>query len=1183
MNELASRLPAIARRAAKRLPAPIQSRLRQLVRRVWSSSGASVAPPVLSVVVVARNAESDLSECLRSLQSQILTKLEVIVVDNGSTDGTTTVAYQMAAQDRRFRVVLHPRLALTAARNAGAQLARGQFLAFLEATDTVPRTAYASLINSLRHTGSDFAAGAVRIVVRGRRQRPGWTTVTHDRDRPALTLKDFPRAIQDCGISNRVFRTDFWNDVGGFSDLTDAEPLAIVNATLRAQQFDLLQTVSCVRRTPLDFAKLLPDPLTVSELDSRLSWMWRAWRLLRDATDPAVASCWLGGVIDGDFGDFAAAAHRADAPYRASLQLAAEDCLALADETMWRQIRVDRKLRLWLVANGNWTDLERLLQHVALYGSIPETEVRDGRLYAVGDDLPGLALAPVECRELSESQTNLSACVERVAWHGDRLEVHGWAFIRGLNLTFQSPQLTALLIEPVTGLTYPCDVAQLNKVAANDWSMFGYQDVAPGGFLISLDTRGIDDHPSRWQLRLTVRAHGLERTNSIQAIAPGGSGHLMWARNLRTVDDPTRVVPKLDPQFGFTLHVRPEHVQALALATDGAGKAGGSIRRVDQELGSLVSVAATSVFGRIAADLSKADSAGLQRFELHLPVGSANGVTWEFRAVDSNDHEHRVSWPIEAQHDRQIGGGAGNACWQRSITGYCNLMTDWVVADAENVTVAEDELNIDLRLIGLETADCADARLLGRLAQLPVRRVEAVGDGVRLVFPMLASRWGGTALPVPTDDYRIELASGAPVLCSARFAVRLPNEGVTANHHYRLARDRRSRLVISLAAPLANEERSRMAKARLTAWYQQWSFTPTDSILFQSYRGEFATDSQLAIHTELRNRRPDLELLWGVADWSVAVPEGGRALLIESREWYAALASSRYLCRNIELDRYFRKRPYQRYLQTFHGYPFKSMGQSLWRLQGRPESVIAAEIARRSQAWDAIVVPEAFCVDLYRREYRFTGDVLVTGYPRNDGLVMADTASARSRVLAQLGIDEDRIVVLYAPTYRDTVATGAWSAKFFEALDLKALAGQLGDRYAVLLRAHSYNLREGLSHVTGKVWDVSAYPEINDLLLAADVAVLDYSSIRFDWLITGKPVVFFVPDLEDYLRARKGLFDFLPTAPGPLLATTAEVAEALLDLGSVVSEYAAARELFNKEFNRLHDGHATERVIDAFF
>jgi CDP-glycerol glycerophosphotransferase len=71
--------------------------------------------------------------------------------------------------------------------------------------------------------------------------------------------------------------------------------------------------------------------------------------------------------------------------------------------------------------------------------------------------------------------------------------------------------------------------------------------------------------------------------------------------------------------------------------------------------------------------------------------------------------------------------------------------------------------------------------------------------------------------------------------------------------------------------------------------------------------------------------------------------------------------------------------------------------------------------------------------------------------------------------------------------------------------------------------------------------------------------------------------------MEEYLSSRKVLFDYPPTAPGPLLASTTEVAEALLDLDSVISEYAAARELFNKEFNRLHDGHAAERVLNAFF
>ena len=1183
MNDQRRPLTDLARRFARRLPAPIKSRLRPLVRRFgkWASPDPA---PVLTVVVVASNAESYLNECLASLRSQTLTRIEVIVVDNGSADGTAAVAHHAAAHDPRFRVLACPQLGLTASRNAGALLARGRFLAFVDATDTVPRAAYASLISSLRDTGSDFAAGSVRTVFRGRRRRPAWTTLTHDLDRPGQTLSDFPLVMHDTCATNRVFRRDFWNtEVGGFPDSADGESFAIVSATLQAQRFDLLHTVSCVQHARLDAGKLLPDPLTASELDSRLNWLWATWRVVRDAANQRIAGVWLGGLIDGDLGDFAADAHRAEVSYRATLQKAAQACLALADDTVWPHVRIDRKLRLWLVANGRWTELEQLHQHVGLYGSIPETELRDGHVYAVSEKLPGAAGAPTNCLELSQSQTALSGCIERVVWHDDRLEVHGWAFIRGVDLASVVPQLAASLTEPVTGSSHPCEVTQLQRVAANEWSMFRYQDVAPGGFVISIDTPGIERRPGHWQLRLTVRVPGLERTGPIQAVAPGGSGHLMSGRNLRGFNDTTRVVPKLDPRLGFALHVRPQLVQARLLTTDGAGKAAGRLRLVESGLGGLVSVAATSPSGRIAADLTKAGADGSQQFELNLPVGGGAAVGWEFRAVDLLGGEHRVSWPIEGEHELEVGGGVGDACWQRSITGYCKLMTDSEVAEAEKVTVRQDELSIELRLIGLNASDCASARLSGRIADVLVGRVEPAGDGVRLIFPVLAGRWGGPELPLPTDDYRVLLASGARVLCSDKLAARVPDAGLTVNHHYRLARNSRTELVISLAAPLADDERSRVAQQRLARWYQRSSFTPSESVLLQSYRGEFATDSQLAIHTELRSGRPDLELVWGVMDKSVAVPEGGRALLIESREWYDALGSSRYLCRNIEFERYFRKRSYQRYLQTFHGYPIKSMGASLWRVQGRPESVIANECARRSDAWDAIVVPESFCVDLYRREYGFTGDALVTGYPRNDALVAADTAAVRRRVLAQLGIAEDQIVVLYAPTWRDTVATSPWSAKLFDGLDLESLAAQLGNRYAVLLRGHSYNLREGHSPITGRVRDVSAYPEINDLLLAADVAVLDYSSIRFDWLITDKPVVFFVPDQEDYLSSRRVLFDFQPTAPGPLLTTTDEVAEALLDLGTVVSEYAAARELFNKEFNRLHDGHATERVINAFF
>jgi CDP-glycerol glycerophosphotransferase len=77
--------------------------------------------------------------------------------------------------------------------------------------------------------------------------------------------------------------------------------------------------------------------------------------------------------------------------------------------------------------------------------------------------------------------------------------------------------------------------------------------------------------------------------------------------------------------------------------------------------------------------------------------------------------------------------------------------------------------------------------------------------------------------------------------------------------------------------------------------------------------------------------------------------------------------------------------------------------------------------------------------------------------------------------------------------------------------------------------------------------------------------------------------LFFVPDLADYLSARTALFEYGPTAPGPLLQTTEEVVDALQRVDQVGAEYAADRAAFNGRFHGLHDGHATSRVVDQFF
>jgi CDP-glycerol glycerophosphotransferase len=77
-------------------------------------------------------------------------------------------------------------------------------------------------------------------------------------------------------------------------------------------------------------------------------------------------------------------------------------------------------------------------------------------------------------------------------------------------------------------------------------------------------------------------------------------------------------------------------------------------------------------------------------------------------------------------------------------------------------------------------------------------------------------------------------------------------------------------------------------------------------------------------------------------------------------------------------------------------------------------------------------------------------------------------------------------------------------------------------------------------------------------------------------------MVFFVPDVDTYFKLRQPLFPFEESAPGPWTRTTAEVAEQLADLDAVRSRHAAELEAFNARFNRLNDGHATERVLATF-
>ncbi len=346
-------------------------------------------------------------------------------------------------------------------------------------------------------------------------------------------------------------------------------------------------------------------------------------------------------------------------------------------------------------------------------------------------------------------------------------------------------------------------------------------------------------------------------------------------------------------------------------------------------------------------------------------------------------------------------------------------------------------------------------------------------------------------------------------------------------------------------------------------------------IVFASWSGRYS-DSPRAIAEELQRRGIPVVQHW-LIDPEVAgpVPDEVSVTAPEGPDTEALLESAHLIVSNDVLAHAFAKSPHTHYLQTWHGTPLKRIAHDVERPRFKEARNYETWLPRDVARWDTLLSPNRFSTEVLRRAFRFEGEVIETGYPRNDVLSSPERDAIRARVRDELGIGEGVRAVLYAPTWRD-------ADPFTLHLDLAALHRELGDECLVLLRVHWQVAATARVDAMPNVIEVSGHQDINELYLAADVLLTDYSSAMFDFAITGKPVLFFVYDLARYRDDIRGFyFDFENEAPGPLLATNEEVIAALRDLDAVVDRHADGFAAFRERFCHLEDGHASQRVVDA--
>ncbi|KQP27641.1 glycosyltransferase [Aeromicrobium sp. Leaf272] len=171
--------------------------------------------PTLSVVMPVYQGEEHLAAALESVLGQRYRHLEVVVVDDGSTDGSRAIADEVAARDPRVVVLSQPNAGQSAARNRGVEVATGTYLTFVDADDVVTREGLDAAVRGLERSGSDLAVLPYQRLEGGTVVRPApWIRALHARPVEGTTVSERPDVLVHAIACAKVFRRTFWDAAG---------------------------------------------------------------------------------------------------------------------------------------------------------------------------------------------------------------------------------------------------------------------------------------------------------------------------------------------------------------------------------------------------------------------------------------------------------------------------------------------------------------------------------------------------------------------------------------------------------------------------------------------------------------------------------------------------------------------------------------------------------------------------------------------------------------------------------------------------------------------------------------------------------------------------------------------------------------------------------------------------------
>jgi len=1196
----------------------------------------------ISVVVPFYNNADVLNDCLASIAAQTFTGLEVIMVDDGSTDGGAEIARKWAAADPRFGLIQAPNGGPGRARNLGVERATGEYLAFVDGDDMLPPHAYETLLHTLESSGSDFVSGAVQRIGTGgvrpsalhERAIKGRKTGTH--------VTRSPELLYDISVWNKLFRKSFWDAHAlRYPEGMVWEDLQLMTrAHVLARAVDVIgdNTYYWRERAAGEFS-ITQNRADIGNLRDRITALLAIDAFLREHAPAATARAHRRKALVNDLWLYVRDLGRVSDEYLAEFFGLANSYLATVPRRVWRSLPATHKLAYYLTRRR----LDRpLLGYLGWLADQQVTTIGVVRRFArLRADLPyrtDRALRiPSWVYRPHWRDLDPFVQVESVGWQRGNLVIAGLAYVPSIDIAKRRHTSKIVILRPRARFRPPIVSLATSSRHPRATVLSGQEcyDYTWAGFRCEISSRWFRVAgrwlTGDWDCFILVRGHGVWRPARLHSPALGDAGRpgflepapglqvrptwvgrhlhigvlrrparlaaaacdgqhlrLRIGLDLAGPDVPAAAELVLARHGGRTTQSFPATVTGHA-GQSGRGEAaapgqapGAAEVRGEVPLDVLLDVLAEPATpGRAGAGGGPAGAAGLER---------APAAEWDLYVQPGGRGRIRVGYPDDVPEARYRRDGREIAV-ERSRHGTV------VLAERDPRPVIESHAWDGAgRLLLRGSYAGPDGTALHLVLRCPDASIEHV-----LACDRAGPRFSVLVAPgaMPTFGAPLPLADGPWDLLARGASGRLVR---MACDHARLAGISHRKVAVGPklyafttagydAPVITAEPQLRLSEQgnfnrrvlRRALYPVQARLPLRDAVLFVSWKGKMCADNPRGIAEELRRRGDDREHIWVVTDYCADVPAGSRVVLSGTEEYFEALARCRYVISNDDMQAEFRKRDGQVYLQTWHGTPLKKIGFDIGRPQFASGTAYFEHLAGDVAKWDMLLSQNPFSTPILRRAFRFGGEICEYGYPRNDALCRDGERAAEIR--GRLGIPAGKRVVLYAPTWRDNQFYASGRYRFDLRLDLDRAARALGPGHVLLIRGHHHlanDVHAGSQPDFAR--NVTAYPDITDLFLITDVLITDYSSVMFDFAVTGRPMLFFTYDLAAYRDKLRGFyFDFAAEAPGPLLATSDEVLAALAGLDDVAARYADAQSAFAAKYCPLDDGKAGARVCDRLF